>query len=625
METQIFSLKLGSRRVPIAGGGRTCAILGLLFIVLLGPFATRATGQITADQVRRAIANGTAFLKGRQYADGSWGEWEGQRGGITALATLALIESGVPPADPVVQKSLTYLRSIPVDDRRTYSTALIVMALCRAQQEGDRPFIEEHVRWLESTQHQGGAGTGGWSYRDRNGSPDNSNSQFAILALHEAVQARIPVSNEVWERALAYWLGGQHQSGGWGYTPGDSPSGSMTCAGISSLVIIEENRERELPRSVDAIDCCSGSSANGALDRALRFWGERFSPRRNPTTPNDIGASYLFYYLYGVERAGRLSGQRFFGDHDWYREAGEQILALQRPITGGWTGTNGNLAESTPELSTSFALLFLSKGRWPVVAAKYRYDNDNRWDAHPQSLTFLVRNVEMSWKQSLTWQVVDSRDSTVNDLLQSPVLMISGRDSLNLSDAQKQALREYVQQGGFIFAWANNSPGCDASSFDRDFRALVEELFPDNPMQVLGPEHPIWSADKRILPDPRRPLFGVQACCRTSIVYCPADLACLWTWSQSTQRDRLPATVGEEVDGVTQLGINVLTYATGRLLREKLDRPQVASAPSEQSRFRRRSPSSHDGGADEARRLGTTCCEKQRLGSRSTAGFTRPR
>lgn len=580
---------------------RLPVLLALTSLVALTSLPRAASAQITAEQVRRAIATGSAFLKDRQLESGSWGEWEGQRGGITALVTLALIESGVPVTDPVIQKGLEFLRSVPAADRRVYSTSLIIMALCRAQPERDRGLIQDHVRWLESAQLSNEPGLGGWSYADRNGSPDNSNSQFAILALHEAVQADITVSKEVWDRAARYWIANQHSSGGWGYREGDAPSGSMTCAGISSMVIIEENRERPTPATVDQIDCCQGESLDGALERALAFWGERFSARRNPTPPNDIGASYLFYYLYGVERAGRLSGRRYFGEHDWYREAGEQILALQKPITGAWVGTNNNIAESTPELSTSFALLFLSKGRWPVVAAKYRYDNDNRWDAHPQGLTFLVRNVERSWDQHLTWQVVDGRNAEVNDLLQSPVLMISGRDSLALSAEQKQRLREYVQQGGFIFAWANSSASCDASNFDRDFRALMAELFPESPLQVLGPEHPIWSADQRILPDAKRPLYGVQACCRTSIVYCPADLACLWSWAQTSQRQRLSQEVRDEVNAVNQLGINVLTYATGRLLREKLDRPQVVAAPDERSRFRLTVPKlDHSGGSNDA-------------------------
>jgi len=30
------------------------------------------------------------------------------------------------------------------------------------------------------------------------------------------------------------------------------------------------------------------------------------------------GQQWRFYYLYGLERAGRLAGVRFLGEHDWF-------------------------------------------------------------------------------------------------------------------------------------------------------------------------------------------------------------------------------------------------------------------------------------------------------------------
>jgi len=584
--------------------GRSVARRWLLLLgaaVVIGAPLGEADAQITARQVREAISNGAAFLKNRQDTNGSWIEWgAGQDGGITALVTLALLESGIAPDDPTIERALEFLRSIGAERRHVYSTSLVTMALCRARPDKDLPLIREHVRWLENVQARQGADEGGWSYGEV-GRADNSNSQFALLALHEAVQVGAEVDPEVWERASRYWLTGQHSSGGWGYVAGDPPSGSMTCAGISSVIIIDENRRRTAPASIRDLDCCGGSSEGEALERALAYWGTRFSARRNPTAPNDIGDSYLYYYLYGVERAGRLSARRFFGDHDWYREAGEHLLSLQKQVTGGWIGVQNNPAEKVPEIATSFALLFLSKGRWPVVAAKYRHGSGNAWDAHPQGMTFLVRDVERAWKTKLTWQVIEGERAELNDLLESPVLMISGRDSLPIGAEQRRLLREYVEQGGFIFAWADASPGCDAAGFDTEFRALVAELFPDSPLQVLPPDHPIWSSDKPLLPNPDRPLLGVQACCRTSIVYCPSDLACAWRWSQPTRLRQLSDEVRREVGDTIQLGINVLTYATGRQLREKLDRPQVVETPDERSRFRLEIPKlAHGGGADEA-------------------------
>ncbi len=45
----------------------------------------------------------------------------------------------------------------------------------------------------------------------------------------------------------------------------------------------------------------------------------------------------LAYYLYGMERAGRLSGRRFFGEHDWYRE-GPKNSSTTRTRSGASSG-----------------------------------------------------------------------------------------------------------------------------------------------------------------------------------------------------------------------------------------------------------------------------------------------
>ena len=45
----------------------------------------------------------------------------------------------------------------------------------------------------------------------------------------------------------------------------------------------------------------------------------------------------------------------------------------------------------------------------------------------------------------LSWQVVQGSAATVEDLLETPVLYITGRDSLQLTPQQKDTLRSYVE------------------------------------------------------------------------------------------------------------------------------------------------------------------------------------
>ena len=211
----------------------------LLFCVVVQPlvWTPPATAQITAEKANKAIDRGVAFLKNQfKVNNNRWPEYAAVPGGIPALCTLALLQSGLPPEDPVVQKSLEQLRAMD-NLQMVYARSLVTMALCAAEPKRDRLQIQQHVKWLEEAQVHQGNHQGGWSYNSGQATSDPSNSQFALMGLHEAEQVGIEVDSATFQRALDYWLKRQDQAGGWRYQAGIPPSLSMTCAGISSLVI----------------------------------------------------------------------------------------------------------------------------------------------------------------------------------------------------------------------------------------------------------------------------------------------------------------------------------------------------------------------------------------------------
>ena len=212
------------------------------------------------------------------------------------------------------------------------------MVFCTAEPEQDLVLIQRNVRWLEQTQIQNGDGRGGWSYPGMD--PDNSNSQFALLGLHEAERAGVKVSAATWRAGGRLLAANQNPDGSWGYNSSRrSGTGSMTCAGIAALVI---TRGRVTPGDAAVIDgqvhCCRRRPAeDDALPRALAWLGRSFSVQRNPGG-GGFGAQWRYYYLYGVERVGRMTAHRFIGGHDWYREGAEQLLRDQDGLNGSWKG-----------------------------------------------------------------------------------------------------------------------------------------------------------------------------------------------------------------------------------------------------------------------------------------------
>ncbi len=96
----------------------------------------------------------------------------------------------------------------------------------------------------------------------------------------------------------------------------------MTAAGITSVIItVGQLGQPHASIKNNRIDCCGKTNiTNDPIDAALNWLAKNFKVFANP------GGQWQLYYLYGLERVGRLTGQRFIGEHDWYREGAAQLL-----------------------------------------------------------------------------------------------------------------------------------------------------------------------------------------------------------------------------------------------------------------------------------------------------------
>ena len=281
----------------------------------------------------------------------------------------------------------------------------------------------ENAAWLQDNQITTGPRHGAWSYPGGNG--DNSNSQFALLALYEAqrvftaAHTDIRVEDRTWRLAKAYWEDCQNLDGSWGYYKPVPGTGSMTCAGITSLIIAGDMVHRaDAKAEGDHVQCCAqGDVENDRIERAMDWLGRNFSVSTNPGDSNDL---WWLYYLYGVERAGRLTARRFIGGHDWYREGADYLVSQHGHMAAGyWKGRNH--AEEEERIGTSFALLFLCKGRRPVLMAKLRHGDGLDWNQHRNDVANLTAYVESKWRFDMTWQVIELDRASVDNLLQVPV------------------------------------------------------------------------------------------------------------------------------------------------------------------------------------------------------------
>ncbi len=565
---------------------------------------------LSADAVRGSIDGAIAFLRQKQTRNGGWDEYPGYAPGTTSLCALALLTAGLDESDATVSKALAFLADVTtLEQNQTYPIALQTMVFCQANPEKYRSQIESNVAWLVERQMKtSNEYSGGWAYvgdHQESERSDNSNSQFALLALYEAELVGIEIDERVWKSAEDYWLRMQNEDGSWGYRASSlNPegfvsgygTGSMTCAGIAALAICSGVREAARAKlEGDGAICCQEVEDEIAvrISRGLVWLGKHFSVQTNPGRAAGSD-SYFYYYLYGLERVGRLTANRFIGRSDWYREGAESLLRRKAALSNFWNAQKDFANNNC--VSTSFALLFLSKGRWPILASKLKYGEGNEWNEHPSDLAHLTERVEQAWGQKLVWQTVDAKKATVDDLLQSPILVISGvRDPAPREPQERkrlvETLREYLEQGGFVFAEAIDGD----ISFEKGFRALMTEVLEqgDDAFQLLEPDHPIWSAEKLVPAEFIRPVYGVDFGCRTSVALVPAyrpkrgpngeapsiasdrpSLSCLWEAASKRPREEdlgAPPTARllAEQDAAFALGVNICSYATNRKMKFK--------------------------------------------------------
>ncbi|MDY3562600.1 DUF4159 domain-containing protein [Gemmata sp. JC673] len=585
------------------------------------------------NKVKDAIDRGVAYLRKNQAKDGSW---EGgfflktladMDGGPTALAVLALLNSGVPVDDPAVKGGIEYLRKRT--PRKTYAVALQTMALSEAQllsrDKKDQSKLNANAEWLARIAIRTGGKLQGWSYPSRPESavgdiPDNSNTQYALLGLYAAKVAGVKIEDSLWKEIQDFYTRTQkpdqsnQKAGFWVYSSLDQnkPSFTMSVGGACGLIIANlglDKSEQQLNPDTGVAARCGAYSDNDALAKGMNYIGTNFA--------FDQGMSY-FYNYYGIERLGRLSGQRFIGRMDWYREGCVRLLRLQQPDGAFvYTSNTSGLDKPYPVVTTAFALLYLSKGRTPVLVSKFAWGNFVRGEVGKSDQAILTerdpggnatgtpnwnrkhndcRNVvefaqrEIFEGAPLSWQVYDMRlqnltsqdriDSEVGLLLQSPLVYLNGhgpmpfvtRSTDPALHVAEQILKRYVEEGGFLFAEAC----CGDRDFASSFESLVDRIFPGSQLKKVPPDHAIWQMFPGVSPEDFPDLMYLDRGCRTVAVFSPSPLAGYWEERRFIPADgRDPKNRGEKAFCLSR---NVIAYATGmELPKPKLTKTTIVT------------------------------------------------
>jgi hypothetical protein len=347
-------------------------------------------------EVQKAIDRGVAHMKLR-FRDKDktlFSEW-GSDGhtGAAALGALALLEAKVPANDPAVLKALAIVRDGSPKMKLGYALSCVLLFLNRLDQAVPLSVEDKAlVRTLALRLIAGQTGNGCWSYEnppitakqeqelmqelatnryaphnlEPKYKPDNSNTQFALLALWGCRRHKIPVRAPLL-LATANFQNTQNENGSWGYVPskeaGMNYVDSGTCAGLLALAIEKTLREDKAFFENTDNDPPSNPKADGLREKGFEHLASvigrtKDDPYMAETLQGRIfkaSAQGDFYFLWSVERVGVIYGRSSIGGKDWYQWGSDVFLKNQRN-DGSWEDSYGDFVD------TAFALLFLTRG-----------------------------------------------------------------------------------------------------------------------------------------------------------------------------------------------------------------------------------------------------------------------
>jgi hypothetical protein len=185
-----------------------------------------------------------------------------------------------------------------------------------------------------------------------------------------------------------------------------------------------------------------------------------------------------------------------------------------------------------------------------------------RWNAHRFDVKFLLQFMARRLDQQLDWQFVNLK-APLDHLMAAPILYLSGKGDASWGEQEQTRLKEYIDAGGFVLIEA----AAGDEHFDRAVRAMVRDYLPQQKLEALPRDHPVYTALYDIPLADRPPLEAVMGPCWVSLLYAPRGLSCEWD-------------IADYEHANFRLGANIAAYVTGmQKLEGKLSEPVYYRRP----------------------------------------------
>jgi len=514
-------------------------------VLFLACFSSIASSQnvmreTTDKDIDVAISALKSYLWSNQYKDGGWPlsprychSHMLTPGFGTAITIFALLESGESyENNEKMKKAIDVLCRLDLrNDLKC--RALRVSALSRTigvdKKSPYQQILKQDIEWLLK-------GRGVWGEKGPEKYGDNTCNHFALMALWDASLAGMEIKKNIFLESEKVWTSRQNKDGGWAITGLEKlrsrSTVQMTAAALASMYACR-----------DAASFSSGRYAyEKNIDDGWKFMDSNL-------TEEEL-TSHV-YTEFSVQQAGMASGDKFIGGLDWYAIIADK-LAQPRTSFADYDSTQwGHIV--TP----AYELIILSRGRLPLTFNKLDYGAGTGWDFHPRDIARFTEYMDTNFERPMRWQIVSLKDN-IRTLLDSPIMMISGEDAMNINEAQWKMLVDYSLSGGtLLFVPVKKGVKFLESvkkKLNESFAAVKAESETSNyALRALPSDDPLYSMYKEIPGGDRlMKLSALSDGTRYLAVVCERDIAQSWQRKQilSGKKDYL-------------MGVNFFLYATG--------------------------------------------------------------
>lgn len=144
-----------------------------------------------------------------------------------------------------------------------------------------------------------------------------------------------------------------------------------------------------------------------------------------------------------------------------------------------------------------------------------------------------------------------------DDLFAFPFVVMTGEGDFTLSQRERENLKKYLTNGGFLLA----SAGCSNKDWDNAFRREMKKIMAENPLKGIASTHPlfrtVFQLDKMKLSKSsgEAKVEGVEHAGRLVVVYSSQGL------NNTANTSGCCCCGGNEIGNSLEVNVNIVAYA----------------------------------------------------------------